>query len=353
MSQRITWGLMKRQIGQPIGLTANDPQLLDLANEGIKILWDEGDFIGKNQIFKLKVFPDCHGNKCITFPHAAETIEAINLCNQPIPISTLYFNFQNNAVGELGNRNYGQKNSYPGWRQWQAIPIAGDRSEVVSQKEIPFGGGMKLRIYTERIEPTGRILLLGYDDAGNWIRTQKIGGKFTDGEYLDLSISPVTTLSNFANLTGVQFDFAPRNGNVYLYAVSPDNIECHIGTYDYAMEIPVFRRMILAGLPRWNVFNTEDNQEWTGECVTALVKTRFLPVRFDTDYPQISNISAMKSILKYIYKRDNNEIQEAAAYKEDAITILNKELTQYNGYGSRKTIQFLPRSVVGANNNLF
>jgi len=344
MSQRVTWGSIKDIVGQPVGLDSCNKNLLPMVNEGISILWNAGDWVGKNQVYKIRVTADCHHNKCITWPRQVETIEAINLCNRPIGVRTQYFEFQNNAVGEIGRGNPG---GYPGYRHRNSVPLLGDRSEVVVNQEI-IPGGKRLRVYTERIETTGRILLLGYDDNGNWIRTQPIGGQWTDGEYLTLSNSPATTLNNFSQITGVQFDTTPRNGNTYLYSVDQNNVEMQLASYDYAVDVPVFRRSILGNVPSYQT----DDGEWTGAFVSALVKTRFMPVIFDTDYPQIGNVAALKLILQYIYKRDNDKIQDAEMYRQDAIQILNDELKQYNGQGSTKTIQFLPRHLWGANSNL-
>ena len=233
--------------------------------------------------------------------------------------------------------------------------MLGDRSEVVTHEDI-FPGKKRLKIYTERIEPTGQILLLGYDDYGNWIRTQSTGGQWQDGEYLDLANAPTMTINYFSSVIGVQFTTNPRNGNVYLYEVCPLGIERQIATYEYNIPIPVFRRSVLANIPNYGVPSPEQpgsQQPWNGHCVTALVKTRWVDVQCDTDYPQISNMGAMKAMLQYIYKRDNDKVQDGEAYRQLAITIMNAELKQYNGYASIKNINFMPKALVGSNGNLF
>src|ERR1700677_1276444 len=181
MSMRITWGEMKTQVGQPVNMTSTNPNLLPLFNECGALLWSMGSWIGKHQRYKLRVVTNCNYNKCVTWPHAVETIEGMTLCNSPIPIHTQYFEFQNNAVGELGAQvgTY-TPDAYPGRGFRNAVTMLGDRSEVVTHEDI-FPGMKRLKIYTERIEPAGQILLLGYDDYGNWIRTQSIGGQWQDG----------------------------------------------------------------------------------------------------------------------------------------------------------------------------
>jgi hypothetical protein len=338
MSNRVTWGQMKNQVGQPIGLDACSPNLLSLFNEGANELWDLGDWVGKNQRYKLRVTPDCHGNKIISWPRQIETIEKVNICNRPVGVRNQYFEFMSNAVGQIGSRGRAGYNE-----RWGNISLLGDRSEVPTNEDI-IPGDKRVRVYTERIENKGRILILGYNDAGNWIRTQLPNGEWQDGEYVDLANAPATTHNIFASITGVQFDVTPRNGNTYLYSIDPSNNERQLATYDYSVEIPSFRRSILSGLPNGDGQNCE--------CVTVLAKMRFIPVIFDTDYCQIGNISAMKSMLQYIYKRDNDKIQDAEMYKQNAIQILNDELKQYNGYGAKKMLDFGPRQVCAASRNL-
>lgn len=310
--------------------------LLGYTNEAIEEFWSMGDWVGKNQRYKIRVTMDCHNRRCITWPRQIETIEMVSVCNNPIGVRTQYFEFIENGPSQLG--------------AGCGYPLVGDRSEVVLNHDLS-GDPKRVKVYTERIETAGQILLLGVDENGNWVRTQDGDGAWVDGEYLDLTATPATSTKYFAppGPTGIQFTSTPRNGNVYLYSLDDAAEEIQLATYDYAVETPVMRRSIFTGFGNGRV---NADEEARCHCVTVLAKTRFMPVRFDTDYPQISNVAALKSMLQYIYKRDNGKPQEAEYYKQEAINILNNELKQYNGYGAKKVLPFLPRQLVGASRNL-
>lgn len=350
MSQRLTYAQIKNQVGQPVSLTGDNPNLLPLVNESIFILWESGDVIGKYQNYKIKVVGDCNGNKCITWPRQVETIEAINVCNSPVRIHTQFYEFQNNATGEIGKYNNNFNGQPYGGLGYRGLSMLGDRTEVVLQQEVS-AGQKKIQIFTERIETTGNILILGYDDNGNWIRAQR-DGVWQDGELLPLSgVQGQTTINYFSNVTGIQFDYTPRNGNVYVYQLDTLGNQVQLATYDYAVSTPVFRKSILAGLPNPQFDQNSDGQPRC-QTVQALCKMRFMPVIYDTDYPQVSNIPALKCMLQYIYKRDADKLPEAKVYLEEAKTMINDELKQFNGYGSRKTINWLPFDVWASNKNM-
>ena len=341
---------MKPYVGQPVSLTADNPNLLPLFNEATKILWDSGDVIGKYQNYKIKITGDCHGNRCITWPRQVETIEAMRICNTPVRIQTQFFEFQDNSSGEIGRHNSGgDRGPYGNWG-YNRLSMLGDRLETCVQQEIS-PGQKKLQVFTERIETVGNILLLGYDDNGNWIRTER-DGTWQDGELISLvGDQGKTTINYYSNITGVQFDSTPRNGNVYLYQQDTDGVQVQLANYDYAVDTPVFRKSILQGLPNPRFDENTDGQPRC-QTVLALCKMRFLPVVLDTDYPQISNIAAMKLMMQYIYKRDSDKLQEAKVYLEEAKQMINDELKQYNGYGARKNINFLRYDVWAASKNL-
>lgn len=338
MNARLTWRQAKPIVGQPVGLCPANEDFLNQVNEGINILWDEGDWVGKHQRYKIRITSDCRGNRCIAWPHFIETIEAISICNSPIGVRNQVFEFIENAVGQI-DRSCG-------------VQLLGDRSEHPSMNDIN-PGSKKLKVYIQRAEAAdSQVLLLGYDDENRWIKTF-VDGEWTDGEYVNLSTTPQTTTNFFSSLTGVQFFSNDRNGDTYLYEVDTLDADSErwLSTYEYYEETPVFRRSILNGLPNRRL--NDDEEDSHCQCVIALVRMRFIPIQRDTDYLQISSLGSLKAILEYIYKRDNGKLQDAMNYKQEAINLLNAQLKQYNGYGAKKVMQFPKRAVIGAGRNVF
>lgn len=330
----MTWGQLKTLIGSPVGLCGSNGALLGYANEAVESLWAEGEWVGKHQRYKIRVTGDCRGNQCITWPTPIEAIEAVSICNQPIGVRTQFFEFIENAVGQID-------------RQCKAS-LLGDRSETCVYDEI-VTEAKRLKFYTQRTETDQTVRVLGYDDDGKWIRTQNGDGEWEDGEVLDLSSSPVVSTNYFAvgSPTGIQFSSSERKGEVYLYSLDDDTEELQLATYQYNEQIPVFRRSILSGLPR-----TVDGEDPRCECVIVLARMRFQPFQADTDYVQIGNVAALKSMIQYVWKRDNSKFQEAQFCRTEAIRLMNNELKQYNGYGARKVFPFLNKQLVGSGYNV-
>lgn len=333
MSYRKTWGQVKEYIGRPIGLGSGSRDLLPMYNRAAEALWNAGDWVGKFQIYKFKVSGDCHGNQYITFPFQVETVEAMQICNQMLGIRNQAFEFIENATGDLTQKTKG----------WLTTGLVGDRSEVCTFLDINRGS-KKVKAYNSLPTDNGKqIIIMGYDDNNNWIRTL-VGGSYVDGEYLTLNAgTPPTTTNFFSQITGVQFSSTPRDGYVYITEVDTlnGNTERTIATYDYDIEIPVFRRVVITGL------GTD-----SCDCVTALCRMRFVPVRSDRDYLQIGNTEAIESYLIYLQKRDNGLFQEAEGFRAEAIRALNDELNQYKGIAPKKMASFANRHLWGASNNV-
>lgn len=343
MSQRKNWGQIKSLIGNPVGLCGSSANLLPYALEGSDTLWGAGDWVGKYQRYKLRVSSDCDNNQYIAWPHQFESIEAVSICSSNIGVRNMFFEFINNAVGQLDTGCRG------------GVTLMGDRGEVCSQEAIN-PGSKKLKILSQRAEAaTSKVLLTGYDDDAVWIRTQ-VDGEWVDGEYLTVSTAGATTTNYFSSLTGVQFTEDRRNGNAYLTEINTadGNAERLIATYQYDEKVPVFRKSILSGVSGSAEDCDEDadcNQNSCCNCIIALARMRFMPFSEDTDFPQITNVGALKAILQYIYKRDNDK-SNFMDYFNEAVRLMNIELKQYNGTGAIRTIQFASGEIVGTARNI-
>jgi len=342
MSARKTWGMIKNQVGKAIGMGGDHPDLLPLANSAIQELWNEVDFIGKFQIYKIRVSGDCHGNRYITWPRQIETIEAIQSCNTPIGVRNMAFEFIENAPGNLetANRFYGPR-AYS-FGSGGAGRLMGDRAEVCTSEDIN-SKGKKVRAYNALPIDNGfQIIIMGYDNNGQWIRSLQ-NGAYVDGEYLTLNASNSPITSNYySTITGIQFSSTPRSGDIYITEYDPSlpAEERWLSTYEYDEEIPVYRRSILTGMPTNNC-----------PCVTALVRMRFYPIAKDRDYVQIGNIEALKNQLIAMQRRDNGKRTEYKLAHQDAVDNLNMELRQYQGVAPKKVISFQKRYLWGSSAN--
>lgn len=353
MSYRQTYGTVKNTIGLPIGLCGTNNALMQRVNDAALELFNAGDWVGRFARYRLRVSSNNCCVKYITWPNEVETIEAMEICGTPIGVRNLYFEFIENAVGPLNRRggfgpqSYGYANG-----RYGTSTLLGDRQEVCTYEDVQ-PGAKKIKAYNSLpVDDGAQIILMGYDDSGNWIRTQQ-DGIYVDGEYLTLSAAiPPETTNFFSSITGVQFSVTPRNGDVTITQVDTTGVlpERFLSTYSYNEAIPIFRRSILSG------FNFNQNQEEETQCgcpaVTALVRHRFIPVMADTDYMQIGNIPALTEMLIANQKRDNGKVQDAEQFRARAIRLLNDELRQFQGIAPKKVVSFQSRYLWSSSANM-
>lgn len=339
---RHTWGQIKNRVGLALGMCGDHPNLLPLVNEATELLWAEGDWIHKMARYKFRVGCNCHGARIITWPTEVETIEALRICNSPISVKNLYYEFINNGLGDISRQplSYGYNN---GGGTAAYFGMLGDREEVCTFEDI-IPGAKKLKVYNSLPADDGvEVLLLGYDDNNQWIRTIQ-DGVYSDGEILVLNAgAPPITQNFFSNITGVQFSVTPRNGVIYLVEFNTvDSVERTISAYQYSEDIPIYRRSVLTGV------------NFTGRCeaVTGLVRLRFVPIIYDTDYLQIGNLRALRAMLLSLQKQDNGDPAGEETYKNRAVKILDNELKQYQGVAPKKNVNFQNRRLWGTGINL-
>lgn len=347
MSYRKTYGQVKNLIGQPIGMCGTDPGLLPRVNEASSLLWNEGDFVGKFSRYRFRIGM-VNGCPQITWPTEIETIEAIESCGGSIRIRNVYFEFIENTHTYSGRAGYGY-----GGNGFGRYGFLGDRDEVCTMQDITCGGGKHVKAYSSLPADNGaQIIIFGYDDNLNWIRTQQ-NGTYVDGEYLTLNATTApTTVNFFSGISGIQFSVTPRNGDVTITQVDTlnGNVETTLSTYGYNEAVPIYRRSILTGYGQ----AVPDPDETTPcyPALTALCRMRFVPIIFDTDYLQIGNISALTEMLISLQKRDNGKIQDAEMFRQRAIRALDQELRQFQGVAPKKVVSFQNRSLWGCAPNL-
>lgn len=325
---RLTYADIKNEVGLPVSLCGTHPDLLPYVNEACQILWNEGDWPGKYIKYRVRVSNLCDKTRAIVWPRQLETIEAMNQDCQPIGIRDMWFEFIENSTGSL--ENYMRRN------------ISADMQECCLFEEVPTGGNEKIKVYCDKAEIVGAtILLLGYDDNNQWIRTQDINGVWQDGEYVVLNnITPSVTVNVFSKVTGVQKPLT--NGYVRLYSFNTVTlIELPLAVYDYDETIPVYRKTRLTGAIANNC-----------QCVTVMGRRRFIPIAKDTDYVYPPHMPAIKTMIIALVKRDNAQWQEYTVAGTQAKYLLSKMNQQYRGNGAVRGIRFINSHAWGSSGNI-
>jgi hypothetical protein len=211
-----------------------------------------------------------------------------------------------------------------------------DRGEAPSFSDLN-GTDKKLRTYTSVTADAGlKVLFQGYDENGDWIRTQDpTTNVWKDGEEVVLTSSYVDTTNFFSTLSAVQKPVS--EGNVKVYERDTTNsTQRLIADYQPSETRPTYRRSLISGL--------KDNDD---AVVTVTGKLRFTPASADADWLHIGYEAAIKEMVMSIRKAENNLVQEAAAYEKRAVQLLQEQLMYHLGDGAVAVPRFQNSNTFG------
>lgn len=304
------------------GMCSDDPRLVDLINEAQQRLLTRGKWWGTYQKYQI-----CVANGCITWPRQIATIEAVAVCNQPIKVRNEWHEFLENGWGLRNGDSSGL--------------TLFDRGSVCAFDDIT-NNTTKIKVYADVAEDDdAEILLQGYDENGNWIRTQ-VDGAWVDGEYVAINAAtPATSTKFFASLTGVQKPIT--NGPVRLYKYdTSDSTQSAMAYYEPDETTPWYRRSLISDLANQGSSSTCETK-----AVTVMAKMEFIPARQDTDYLLIGNLPALKDMIQAVKKGEADLFEEALAWENKAVNELEKELAHYLGDGPAVQIKTENKGIYG------
>lgn len=305
-----------------LNLSPTDPRCARYINESIQRLVSRGRFWGTSGRFRF-----CTDNDCLTWPRQIAAIEGVAVCGQPITVRNGWFEFLESGYG-LQDNSCGAPNLL-------------DRGEGCTFADIR-GVNKKVKVYADVAEDAdAKILIQGYDENGNWIRTEPngVGTGWEDGEYVGISTTPQTSTKFFKQITSVQKP--ETNGIVRLYELNNDDAtQRAIAIYEWDETRPVYRKSHIPGLT-----HEGDDCEQT---VTVEAKLEFIPVKKATDWLLIGNIPAIKDMCQSIYKSENNLFEESAAWEAKAIRELQTELRHHMGPSVVQPVRMQRREIAGA-----
>lgn len=317
------------RIPSVLGMCASDARIVSFANEAQQRLLIEGHWWGTTQKFRI-----CASEGCITMPPQIATIEKAAICKTPIPIHDQWFEFLANGAGLRDSDDCWQEANYQG--QFPTF------AEII-------GVNKKLRFVCDLVGDVGKqVLALGYDENGNWIRTNQ-SGTILDGELITLAQAPgANSTTLFSSITDLQF---PENmdGQTWLYEYNTTTgLQRMIGKYEYWETRPSYARYFFPSIKASCTSGT-----CTQESVEVIGKLEFVPVKKDTDYLIVGNVPAMKEMMTAINRAENEPDSEKAnniILKGLAVakSILDKELAHYLGDGRTIGIDLVGSSIATA-----
>lgn len=335
------------RIPSSIGACPDDPRLTQIANEATERLLYEGKWIGTTARFRF-----CATNGEIALPPQIATIEAVSVCGHPVSLRTQWWEYMDGVGIHYGQSDAGVNSGQcgdgcgSGGGGGCGMNEAIFRGYYCTFSDI-VGANKKLKIVCDMLSDVGKtVLLLGWDQNANWIRTDQ-GGSIMDGELITLAQGAGTISANFfSSISGVQFP-DDRDGQIWLYEYNTaTTLQRLIGQYQYFETNPNYARYLFPSI-RSGVTST-------GSCQSTLVeligKLNFIPMKNDTDLCVISSIPALKEMCQAINSAEHEpdgvkRNQIIATGLATAKQILDSGLDHYRGSGNRLTMQILGSSI--------
>lgn len=316
-------------IASVLNVATTDARFIRYINQAQQRLLETGEqFWGSHARYLF-----CLSEDCITWPREIANIEAAAVCDTPIPIRNGWFEFMGNGYGIQGTTDGdGCGNSCGGLQLY-------DRGVACAFNDI-IGTNKKIRVYADVAESaTSKITLQGYDENGNWIRTE-VSGSWIDGEQVLISTTPQLSTKKFSSLVSV---LKPAtNGPVRLYEYNTDTAaQRALAIYAPDEKRPSYRRSAIVGLSTCE-----------GACETARVtvsaRLEFIPARTDNDWLLIGNLGALRLACQAIRKEGADLWDDAVRYWGLARQALRDELAHRVGSGTVQPINVQDAAIFGA-----
>jgi hypothetical protein len=291
-------------ISRVIGVCADDDRVYDYINQACRRLLNKGLWAGCYGRFTIYT-----ADGCITWPRSIETIEAVADCCGTGIVRNQWFEFQETGYGLINGQNCCIGN--------QLI----DRGSVVTYREMTGGTNSFVRAYMGSVDDTGKkITIQGYDNYGQWVRSQNIAGEWIDGEEMALAFPYAQTGIAFTSVTGVIREATVSRSLLYEWDMT-NSVEYDLASYDPDETLPQYRRSQLSGM----CSNDDDKP------VTVMAKMRHINASTPNDYIIPPCPDAIKLMVQAIRKEENDLMQEAVVYEAKAVQTLQEQTMHHLG----------------------
>lgn len=304
------------------GVCVDSPEFADIVNEATRKLIRRGDWVGTMSPIQV-----CVKQGCLVMPRYVQSIRKLSLCNQPLPVGNLWYRFLNyrqcgaNWFGSGGRHDGGD----PG--------VLHSNGEACCYSDI-VGDGRLLRAYPTVLEDLGKTLtIFGVDNYNQPLRTNNGDGTWSDGWTIVLSTpfgSPDASASPAPLAYIRRIDRVVKEktqGQVRLFAYDPvNNVQEDLAVYDPGETSPTYTRYSLHANQGHMAGTYSPACCGSVLSIVALIKVRFIPVEFDTDWCMIENLDALKDEIHSIKLREAGDMKGSLELELSAVRELNREL---------------------------
>lgn len=332
MTPQLTLGVVRPIVARRLNLCSTDLRIVSYINEAQRRLMAKGQWKGTMQLYRFCIGDDA----CIVWPRQFEAIEGYALCTAPGTIRNRWYQFAGQGPGQLSSED-------DWFNQLQMQDDACAFAEIGTDTNTK-----KIQVSTVLPESAGlEILLQGYDENAQWIRTLR-NGAYVEGEYVSISSVPQLTTRYFTKLVAVQ---KPRtNGSVILSEYETAGgvgVVKVLAQYESDETLPSYRTSLLPGIANMSGCGTSSS-DCTTKQVTVYAKLRHIDVTNDTDWLILTSADAIASMCQAIYREENNLDVEAMRAEARAVRILEEELNAYEGDGPLPVLTSEDRATYGA-----
>ncbi len=279
--------------------------------------------------FAEMVFQVDPANPYITTPREVARIEAMTVCDSPVPVQNQFYEYL-----QFGNGTLPQT---CGWNGACGITQSYTKNNVPTFTDLTNAPQL-LRAYIGNPADVGRrAMISGVDSNGIPISSQD-GYNRVQGQFAIFESPFVTWPQQFNSITGIQKDITSEQ--VSFYQVDPTSgVETLLLTMQPGEETAWYRRYYLGDLPRHCCNSSSGTVQ-----VKAIVKLEPIDVAVDTDFLVLTNREAIieeAASIRYSEMDTPTAKQMSRERHNMAIGLLNGELTHYLGTNS-PAIQFKP-----------
>lgn len=273
----------------------------------------------------------------VTMPREIARLEAINICQRPVPIQNQFFEYLEFGNGRLPK-------TFSCQDPCRIVRVL-TRNNAVTFSNLT-GTPRILVVYVTEAQDIGkRILFQGLDRNNMPIYTQDVFQR-VNGVFVTFANPFGSTPMAFNAITGIQKD--ETAGQVQIFEVDPTtNAQTLLLTMEPSETTAWYRRYYLDALPCGCCPATTPTTP-TSTCsdvqVTALAKLDLIPVKADSDYLLIQNIEAIiHECQSWRYSQiDTTPAKNMERYHhKQAIALLNGEIGHFIG-SQEVAINFAP-----------
>jgi hypothetical protein len=265
----------------------------------------------------------------ITLPREIARIEAITVCDRPVPVYNQFYEYM-----QFGN----------GRMQRHRLNCAGQKVHAAyTRNNEPLftdvhGGAQFINVFaTDNADMQGgkRVLIQGFDQNNQPVYTND-GDQTILGEFVTLKAPFVTSQNQFVRITGIQKDVTA--GPVQILQMSPTTgDQVLLSTLEPGEQTTSYRRYYFDCLP-CSCCPTSNGPIPDRNCaapqVTAIAKLELIPVVNDTDWLLFQNLEAVieeAAAVRFSEMDTESSQRQVEIHHKRAIRLLNGELGHYLG----------------------